>query len=120
MIRKKILLILFLTERVASQHSFLQTSTGSNFETIETKLLLDHEVRVDFLSPLAIEVPEGKYKSKSELLVQSEISKTLDDGKLRDFHINYTRKSYGCEMVGYQPCGDDSTDLIIGKFLNHA
>ena len=118
MIRKQNLLIFFLIERVACQHSFLQTSTGSNFETIETKLLLDHEIRVDLISPMAIEVPEGKYKSKSELMVQSEISKTLDDGKLRDFHINYTRKSYGCNMVGYETCEDGSTDLIIGKLSN--
>ena len=118
MILKKILLICLLLERVISNHNFLQKTTGSNFESVEKYVQIDNELRMDFLVPLVIEVPEGKYKAQSEVLIQTVVGQTLDNGKLRDFHKNYTTKRFGCDVIGYEPCPDGSTSLLLGKIIN--
>ena len=49
---------------VYAGHQIIKGETGASFEEIDDLIHFDHELRVNFLSPIVVELPDNAHKGK--------------------------------------------------------
>ena len=62
--KREMILKILIIGLVNAGHQIIKGETGASFEEIDDLIHYDHELRVEFLSPIVVELPDSPSKGK--------------------------------------------------------